>query len=85
MAQYTVVRRTTGGTYELKDGEGAFLGRNYAPSQLKLVIEEPKDDNVFEVEKILHHRENRTNEGKFEYRTKWKGYSDDDNSWEPEV
>lgn len=28
---YTVVRPTTGGTYQLKDGTGALLGCNYAP------------------------------------------------------
>jgi len=35
---YTVVRKTTGGSYILKDGTGAELGRGFAPSQLKLVL-----------------------------------------------
>ncbi|KAI1284278.1 hypothetical protein EDD11_001262, partial [Mortierella claussenii] len=33
---YTVVRRTTGGSYVLKDLTGSELGRKFAPSQLKL-------------------------------------------------
>ncbi|KAI1289077.1 hypothetical protein EDD11_009441, partial [Mortierella claussenii] len=37
---YTVVRRTVGGSYVLKDGTGEELGRNFAPSQLKLVLDE---------------------------------------------
>ncbi|KAG0310581.1 hypothetical protein BGZ99_000292 [Dissophora globulifera] len=37
---YTVVRRTTGGFYELKDATGESLGRKFAPSQLKLVLDD---------------------------------------------
>jgi len=81
---YTVIRRTTGGTYELKDGTGALLGRRYAPSQLKLVLEDINDLPVFEVEKILHHRPHPTKKGEWEYKAKWKGYTDKDCTWEPE-
>jgi transposase InsO family protein len=81
---YTVVRRTSGGTYELRDGTGALLGRNYAPSQLKLVLDEPSPENIYQVEKIVHHRQDPTQNNKFEYKVKWKGYPDNDNTWEPE-
>jgi len=82
---YTVVRRTTGGTYELKDGTGALLGRRYAPSQLKLVLEDVANQlPVFEIENILAHRPHPTKEGEWEYRAKWTGYSDKDSTWEPE-
>ncbi|GJJ71808.1 hypothetical protein EMPS_04165 [Entomortierella parvispora] len=47
---YTVVRRTTGGSYELRDGTGESLSRNYAPSQLKLVLEDLNTLPIFEIE-----------------------------------
>ena len=81
---YTVVRRTAGGTYELKDGTGTLLGRNYAPSQLKLVLEDMNSLQVFEIERILHHHPHPTLKGEYEYKTKWKGYSTKDCTWEPE-
>jgi len=81
---YTVVRRTTGGTYQLKDGTGAPLGRNYAPSQLKLVLEDPNSSQTFEIEKILGHRPHPTKKGEWQYSVKWKGYSEEDNTWEPQ-
>jgi hypothetical protein len=79
---FTVVRKNKGGAYILKDGTGSLLGRNYAPSQLKLVYEDPDSFLTYEVEKILDARRNL--EGTWEYFTKWKNYSDDDNTWEPE-
>jgi len=53
---YTVVRRSTGGAYVLKDGTGELLGRKYAPSQLKLVLDDLDDSDVYEVEDILTHK-----------------------------
>lgn len=38
----------------------------------------PEDDNIYKVERILE----RNREG--QYLIKWKGYSEDDNTWEPE-
>lgn len=81
---FTVVRRTVGGTYELRDGTGSLLGRNYAPSQLKLVLEDFEETPTYEVEKILHHKAHPTERGKWLYRTKWRGYSDKECTWEPE-
>jgi hypothetical protein len=82
---YTVVRRTTGGTYELRDGTGVLLGRRYAPSQLKLVLEDIENQlPIFEIEKILAHRPHPTKRGEWEYRAKWTGYAEKDSTWEPE-
>jgi len=77
---YTVVRRTTGGSYVVKDGTGEELGRNFAPSQLKLVLDDFESTEAYEVEKILDHRE-EPGEG-VEYHVKWKGYKD--TTWEPQ-
>ncbi|KAG0034685.1 hypothetical protein BGZ83_004144, partial [Gryganskiella cystojenkinii] len=79
---YTVVRRTTGGSYVLKDGTGEELGRKFAPSQLKLVLDDFEETTIYEVEKILDHRE-QPGEG-VEYLVKWKGYEKiEDRTWEP--
>ena len=80
---FTVVRRNTGGAYELKDGTGELLGRNYAPSQLKLVLDDLDDIDVYEVESLMDHRNSSVGEG-VEYFVKWKGFPPEANTWEPE-
>jgi transposase InsO family protein len=77
---YTVVRRTTGGSYVLKDATGEELGRNFAPSQLKLVLDDFEATDTYVVEKILNHRQGPG--GGMEYRVKWKGYKEE--TWEPQ-
>src|SRR6202000_275107 len=77
---YTVVRRTTGGSYVLKDATGEELGRNFAPSQLKLVLDDFDATDTYVVEKVLNHRLGPG--GGMEYRVKWKGYKEE--TWEPQ-
>lgn len=79
---YTVVRRTAGGSYELRDGTGDLLERHYAPSQLKLVLDDLDDLPIYEVERISKHRASKDKPDSWEYRTHWKGYLKP--TWEPE-
>ncbi|NWI85838.1 MPP8 phase, partial [Pitta sordida] len=43
---------------------------------------EEGEEDVFEVERIL---DVKTEEGKILYKVRWKGYTSDDDTWEPEV
>ncbi|XP_075347068.1 M-phase phosphoprotein 8 [Mycteria americana] len=43
---------------------------------------EEEEEDVFEVEKIL---DVKTEGGKILYKVRWKGYTSDDDTWEPEV
>ncbi|KAM6438478.1 M-phase phosphoprotein 8 isoform 2-T2 [Rhynochetos jubatus] len=44
--------------------------------------EEEEEEDVFEVEKIL---DVKTEGGKVLYKVRWKGYTSDDDTWEPEI
>ncbi|KAG2191406.1 hypothetical protein INT47_000261 [Mucor saturninus] len=80
---FTVVRKTMGGTYVLKDEMNELLHRDYVPSELKVVnIDESSiEDELFEVDEIRDHKDNA--EGEREYLIKWIGYGERENSWLP--
>ena len=73
---FVVVRRTRAGTYQLKDGTGAFLERMCPPDQLKLVSSTPRQQDLetqeFQVEYIISHR---GDPGSYIYETKFKNFA----------
>src|SRR3989338_2567370 len=77
---FKVLRRTRGGAYELLDNDGKPLPRKYAPSQVKLIA--PADFNgaesSYEVQEILNHRQE---DGKKSYLVRWRGYTEEEDSW----
>ncbi|KAG0084401.1 hypothetical protein BGZ92_009917, partial [Podila epicladia] len=77
---FRVVRRTTWGTYVLRDAMNQLLARNYAPEQLKLAYRADHDHKApqsYRVESIVSHRDF---EGERLYMVKWAGYDETENS-----
>ena len=83
---FEVVRRTGGGSYEIKGPDGSLYRR--APSQMKLVYQEPvtvskpapDEESIIEMEinKIINHR---VIDGKTSYLIHWKKLSSELDQW----
>jgi hypothetical protein len=65
----------------LRDVDGDILDRHVPIDQIKIISKSArtKDDNTFAIQKILKHR---GAPGAYEYLVHWKGYSQDDSTWE---
>jgi len=78
---YKVVRRTKGGSYVLQDNNGSLLPRNFPPSALKLISQDPvRAGQTYEVQAVLDHKGHGS---KRKYLVHWKGYDQSENTWEP--
>ncbi|KAM6095009.1 M-phase phosphoprotein 8 isoform 2-T3 [Chlamydotis macqueenii] len=63
-------------------GAGKAVGAATATGEAGGGGESEEEEDVFEVEKIL---DVKTEGGKILYKVRWKGYTSDDDTWEPEV
>ena len=79
---FKIIRKTQGGSYELADLDGSILKRRYPPRDLiPISNNDIFQEESYEIDSIIDHRYNPNNE--IEYKVKWKGYSSDNDSWEP--
>ncbi len=81
---YTIARRAHNGAYVLRDVDGDILDRHIPIDQMKVVSKTGrlKDQNTYTVQKIIDHR---GDVGSYEYLVKWKDYTSDYNTWEPQA
>ncbi|SAL97592.1 hypothetical protein [Absidia glauca] len=79
---FTVVKRNKGGAYTLQQRNGELLPKAYPPSALKPLSDEviKEKEDRWEVQAIVSHR---GTPGKYEYKVRWKGFTPDDDTWEP--
>ncbi|KAM9604237.1 M-phase phosphoprotein 8 isoform 7-T7 [Trichechus inunguis] len=74
---------SNGESSEVEGGVGAVGEEKDAPVKAEAAGDSEEDgEDVFEVEKIL---DMKTEGGKILYKVRWKGYTSDDDTWEPEV
>ncbi|XP_042541378.1 M-phase phosphoprotein 8 isoform X2 [Dipodomys spectabilis] len=67
----------------VEGGDGGDGEEDAATKEAEAVGESEEDgEDVFEVEKIL---DMKTEAGKILYKVRWKGYTSDDDTWEPEI
>ena len=66
---------------------GEVLARKVPIDQMKVLFRPglipamQNDEDIWVVDKIVNHRKH---EGNTEYQVKWKGFGDDETTWEPE-
>jgi hypothetical protein len=81
---YTVVRRSYGGAYVLKDSEGDLLDRKVTADQMKLISKSKRqldiDMPAHPIEKIITHR---GTPGRYEYFVHWLNFPEEERSWVP--
>lgn len=81
---YTILRRSRGGAYVLKDMTGDLLDRRVTSDQMKLVRRGAREVDankpIYEVDSVMDHR---GESGHYEYLVHWKNYGEEDDSWEP--
>lgn len=79
---YMIESKNRTGAISLVTSTGTPLPRLVRPNQLKFVSHFSPDfkQDVYEVDSIVNHRGEGENR---EYRVHWKGYSSDEDTWEP--
>jgi hypothetical protein len=77
---FTVVRSDRAGSYQLMDSTGMLTSRKIPISDIRVVSLPDPDELAYEVEAIL---EDKIENGLQLYLTKWRGFDDSFNTWEP--
>ena len=89
IGKYVVVKREVNGPYVLKNMHGDIYHRKVPIDQMKILFllgmkNAMRDDkDVYIVERIVND-EKRPNDPRTWYEIKWKGYSENENTLEPE-
>lgn len=89
---FTIVRRTKGGAYVVKDSLGRDLGRNVNIEMLKVMQDDTSVDsalsegegkvteNLAIVEDILDHRKSKSHNG-YDYLVHWENTTEEEDEW----